>query len=131
MIRAQDFVYDGQDCKILTFRDITNVRNYAKAQEERNLMHLIVSGVSHEMLTPLKCIIELSKVNKHEVKRNKPDLEKVAQNMRIIDDTANLLMFQTKSNLDSNLAKQQKLNPYYSLKQIDEVVVPVLNMLHQ
>lgn len=54
-IRAKDFIYDGQECKIVTLRDMSNVRNYAKIQE-RKIMQLIVFGVSHEMLTPLKCI---------------------------------------------------------------------------
>jgi len=47
---------------VLTIRDISKIDEIAKLQAENKMVNMYTSSVTHEMLTPLKCIIELGNV---------------------------------------------------------------------
>jgi hypothetical protein len=51
-----NMIYAGHTHRVATFSDITESKALAKAEQRNNLMSLLTSSVSHDMLTPLKCI---------------------------------------------------------------------------
>jgi hypothetical protein len=57
----QNLIFDDKQCKVLSIRDITEINNYAKVQAENRMLSLHTSSVSHEMITPLKCIVKLGR----------------------------------------------------------------------
>ena len=57
----QDLIFDDKQCKVLSIRDITEINNYANVQAENRMLSLHTSSVSHEMITPLKCIVKLGR----------------------------------------------------------------------
>lgn len=121
--RMQDLIYDAKECKVITFKDMSIARKFVKISEERRTAQLLAFTASHEMMTPLKCLVELSDVQK-EVKR-----VDMLKHMAIIHDTAALLLFQTRANLDKDAINKNALRPILELKSIDEVVKPVISML--
>jgi hypothetical protein len=56
----QSLIYNSKQCQVLTVRDITEIDKLAKLSAENKMLGLLNSSVSHEMITPLKCIIEFS-----------------------------------------------------------------------
>jgi len=49
--------FDDKECQILTIRDITAQHTLKEVQDENQVMHLMTSSVSHDLITPIKCII--------------------------------------------------------------------------
>lgn len=43
---------------MLTIRDISEINKFAKVSAENKMLSLLTSSVTHEMITPLKCIIQ-------------------------------------------------------------------------
>lgn len=44
---------------MLTCRDISKIRENAKLSADNKMLTLISSSVNHEMMTPIKCIIQM------------------------------------------------------------------------
>jgi len=42
---------------VLTIRDISEINNFARVSAENKMLSLLTSSVTHEMITPLKCVI--------------------------------------------------------------------------
>jgi signal transduction histidine kinase len=41
-------------------RDITEIRKFSKISENNKMLTLLTSSVTHEMITPLKCILQFT-----------------------------------------------------------------------
>ena len=52
----QNIIYDEIECQILCLRDVSALKNLTKAEEDKKMTSLLTASVSHELLTPLKCI---------------------------------------------------------------------------
>jgi len=44
---------------LLTIRDISAQRNLIKEKQQNSLLNLLTSNFSHELMTPIRCIISL------------------------------------------------------------------------
>jgi len=55
--KFQPLTYQNSDATLLTIRDITEIRTFSKISENNKMLTLLTSSVTHEMITPLKCII--------------------------------------------------------------------------
>ena len=58
-ISAQNMFFDSKQCVMLTFRNITQIQEDALRVADSKMVNLM-SAVSHEMITPIKCIIALT-----------------------------------------------------------------------
>lgn len=57
----QDLNFNSRPCKMLTLRDMTSHYKFDKIQKQRDLLDGLNQTVSHELMTPLACIVEQSK----------------------------------------------------------------------
>ena len=48
---------DDKECQVLTIRDITAQDNLRLAEEKNSLLNLMTSSISHELITPIRCVI--------------------------------------------------------------------------
>jgi signal transduction histidine kinase len=55
-ISHQKLIFNDQECNIVKIRDITASEKLKKVKDQNKLMGLMTASVSHEFLTPLKCI---------------------------------------------------------------------------
>ena len=53
--------FNNDQCQIATFRDVTQLKRIAKMEAENDYLQFLNSNVSHEMITPLRCIISFTK----------------------------------------------------------------------
>lgn len=85
---------------------------------------MLNSGFNHDLLTPLKCIIQFAST----VLNNFPD-EKLQKNMNTIIYTTRLLLAQVKGQLDQNLISKGILNVNLECFGIFSVINDCLEML--
>lgn len=86
---------------MLTCRDVSQIAENAKLSADNKILSFMSSSVSHEMITPLKCIIQM--VLQMQQKFSSPQLKYDAE---LIENTAFMLLNQVKGNLDRNLLDQ-------------------------
>jgi light-regulated signal transduction histidine kinase (bacteriophytochrome) len=66
-----NLIFKNEECKVATFRDVTELKKLAKIEADNKLLQLLTSSVTHEMVTPLKCIVNFSESLVKEL-RNSP-----------------------------------------------------------
>jgi signal transduction histidine kinase len=55
-ISFQSLFFNNEECRILRIRDITANKKLQKAQRENKMLSFLQTSVSHELVTPIKCI---------------------------------------------------------------------------
>lgn len=80
-------------------RDITILKSNAKLHEKNKVLNLMSSSVSHEMLTPLKCIVSIVDL----LRKKKYSDVSITNNLEIVANTTQIVLNQIKNNLDNNL----------------------------
>ena len=50
-------MFKGKECLMLTIRDVDKLISVEKIENENKFFNTLTSTVSHEMMTPLNCII--------------------------------------------------------------------------
>lgn len=69
-LSAQPIFYNERNCTVLAFQDITSLRKLALLEVQQESYQMRQSVVSHELATPLKCIISFSEDLKSELTDN-------------------------------------------------------------
>ena len=57
-MHKQTMIFNSKECWILTVRDISKIKQIAKLSAENETLSMLTSSVSHELITPIKCIIK-------------------------------------------------------------------------
>ena len=55
-----DLTFNGKDCQVLNFTDMTMYLQLKREEEKSRLLSALNTSVHHEMLAPLKANMELS-----------------------------------------------------------------------
>lgn len=58
-LTKMQLLFEGDDCYIVTVRDISQISMNIKLLEQNKTLQIMTSSVNHEMLTPLKCMVQL------------------------------------------------------------------------
>jgi signal transduction histidine kinase len=56
-LRVQKLMFKGKECQMLTIRDLTKLLSVEKIESENRFFNTLTATVTHEMMTPLNCII--------------------------------------------------------------------------
>lgn len=51
-------LFNEKDCVALSISDLTSITDAQKLKNENKMLNLLTASVSHENLTPLKCIVQ-------------------------------------------------------------------------
>lgn len=60
LLTLTNLFFNKQECNVATFRDITELKKLAQIEADNKLLHMLTSSVTHEMVTPLKCMVSFS-----------------------------------------------------------------------
>ena len=102
-VTVRELIFAGKECRILVMRDLGPIRQNMKLQSQNKMMSLLQSSISHEMLTPIRCIIETIKLIRARVSRSDVDSD-----FRLVINTSHMLQNQIKGSLDRNLLDQNE-----------------------
>ena len=69
-LKLTNLIFNKEECKVATFRDITRSRQLVKMKKHNDLLHMLSSTVTHEMVTPLKAMITLASIVYQKFKDN-------------------------------------------------------------
>ena len=98
LLTKNKFIYKNNDSFILNITDLTSLKRVDQLQSQNDLLNLMTANVSHEMDTPLKCMIILAdKI----IKQTK--CEQKRQMAILIKSSGSLIHYQVKSLLDRKL----------------------------
>lgn len=80
--------FKGQNCTVVRIYDETKKHEFDRARMEVQLLNLLTSNVSHEMLTPLGCMTMFAEriVSSNRLERNK-------EHAKLIVHSSNMLTF--------------------------------------
>ena len=110
LLTKTDFNYNNKECFAFSITDLTSLKQVSKLRNKNSLLELLASNVSHEMMTPLNCMIYLAdKLVAFLIKDNEK-----SQIARLIKNSANMMKFQVKDLLDRSLLGNKALEPNYT-----------------
>ena len=84
--------------RVATFCDVTESKKTARAEAEKRTIEFLTSNITHETITPLKCIINFSQSLQNVLKHS--DARREAEFIYV---TAKLILSQVKMLLDRNM----------------------------
>jgi signal transduction histidine kinase len=105
-ISLQKLIFNDEECSIIMIRDITALKRLTKVENKNKATSLMTASVSHELLTPLKCISSFGKELMTLITSTK-----VRYKAELIVSTTNLVISQIKFLLDKNLLDQNVFAP--------------------
>ena len=62
LVHRMDLHFNDQECQVLKFTDITLFEKLKKEKETTRLLKTLTACVSHDMIAPLNCVIELAEM---------------------------------------------------------------------
>jgi signal transduction histidine kinase len=107
-------------------RDITDVRKFSKISENNKMLTLLTSSVTHEMITPLRCIIQFT-LN---VLKSTTDPAKKKE-LELILSTSQLLLSQVKLLLDRNMLEKNIFVPNLEMHPFNATISNVVQLLQR
>jgi light-regulated signal transduction histidine kinase (bacteriophytochrome) len=123
-LRKQNLVFENKLRKVFTFGDVTKLHENQELQSQNKLIQLVSSSCNHEMLAPIRCIIQMASSLLDRCQDSSLSFD-----LTVIFNTSSFLLNQVQSNLDYSLLDQNKLQAKlseHSLK--SDVVQPVLDI---
>ena len=60
MMKSINMVYNNIDCHVLNFQDMTSYFGLQRQQEKYRLIKMLNTSIHHEMIAPLKAIMDIS-----------------------------------------------------------------------
>lgn len=121
-----NLIFKNEECKVATFRDVTELKKLAKIEADNKLLQLLTSSVTHEMVTPLKCIVNFSESLVKEL-RNSPKKHEA----ELIMTTSKLLLAQTKLLLDKNMLEHDLFTPIFEISPFNKTISDAVSILEK
>jgi len=102
----QKIWFRNKECQILTIKDISAQINVKEQERKINLLNLLTSSVSHELMTPIRCINSFATDLMYDLRDAKS-----RSKAQSIFSTGKLLLAQIKMLLDKSLMENGKFQP--------------------
>ena len=67
-ISIKSIFYNNKQCSLITFHDITPIKNLAKIKKKHEMLDMYTSSVSNDMLVPIKGVIHFIENLKRKLK---------------------------------------------------------------
>ena len=107
-----------------TFRDVTRSKQLVKVEKDNKLLHMLSSSVTHEMVTPLKVIINLASLVQKELKGKPREHE-----AKLIVVSAKLMLAQVQLLFDKNKFDKNMFTPILEQANLNQAIQAVISIL--
>jgi hypothetical protein len=67
----QKLIFNNRECEVLTFKDVSYVMKLLQLSSQLNLVKLMTASITHELVTPLRCIIQFTETLMKQCKNEK------------------------------------------------------------
>lgn len=123
-IKRSNILFQNKDCEIFTIVDQTQILANQTMRHQNNMLNTLTASVSHDMMTPLKCIILYAQYLLTTLMPEQ-DLQKVIY----IKRTAQMLKQQTKDLLDRALIDNKSLTVNSEFAILPALIKEVLGII--
>ena len=100
----QELLFSGNSCKLLMFRNVTDLRENLELKSQNQMISTMSHFMTNEMITPLKCIVQLL---------SKTKMKKPMPNLQLAQDACEMLVSQCTVSVDQNLLSINNLKPKF------------------
>lgn len=69
-LSMSDMYLDQDEYRVATFSDVTESKTLARVEQQNSLLTMLQSSVSHELMTPLRCIVNFAQILERELKHS-------------------------------------------------------------
>lgn len=125
-LHYNNMTVNGEDYITATFHDCTEVVRLEKVESNNRLLNMLTSSVTHELMTPLKCISSfarsLQKELQHSAKRQEAEL---------IDVTSKLMISHVSLLLDKSMIENKVFKPNIALYPFNKIVSDAVQIMRQ
>lgn len=87
-------------------KDISNIAENIKLHADLKTLNMVSSSVNHEMITPIKCVLQIIKKVQTRCTHSK-----TLKALQMVENTSTLLLNQVKGNLDLSLLTLNEFKP--------------------
>ena len=98
-LQMSTITFFEKEYRVATFHDLTESKKLQRSEANTRMVSLLSSSVSHEMVTPLKCIASISKSLQNELKHS----PKHCKEAGLVYVTTKLLLSEVKLLLDNSM----------------------------
>ena len=113
-------MFKGKECQMLTIRDVSKLLSVEKIESENRFFNTLTSTVTHEMMTPLNCIITFG--------RSLLNTQYQAK-AKVIVNVAQLIKMNLKDLLDRSLIENGKLVPNFEKHNLHKLISQVVEIM--
>lgn len=117
-------MYNNKQCQVLTIKDVSEAQDLKKVQQKNTLLNLLTSTMSHELLTPISCMIELST----KMEANSCEGSTISTST-LIKNTGKLVLSQIKLLLDKGLIENEQFSLNLVQESIYDIVYSVVDII--
>jgi signal transduction histidine kinase len=122
-VHFQQLFFDRQKCVTITINDITSVERNVALKAKNKMLNTMQASISHELLTPLKCIKSITELIKEDHEYDK----QLCENLETIDTSVQLVLSQIKQKLDYALIDSGRFNLHLEpLRLVNDVLIPTI-----
>ena len=110
-------MFNGKMCQVLLIKDVSTTEYLREVKQKNSLLNLLTSTMSHELLTPISCIISLAQ------SANKQSNESsIITKAALIMNTGKLVLSQIKMLLDKSLIENSQFILNLRPENVHEIV---------
>ncbi len=124
LVRHQPIVFEGQQCQMITVRDLTQYYVCKFANDQIGYLSTLNATVSHEMMTPLNCVVAFAE----KIYADSKD-SGVKGKASVISKTSKLLKMNLKDLLDRNLQEKGTLDPVFTPNKPADLLEEVVEIM--
>lgn len=124
-LQVSSISFHKQEYTVATFNDVTESKKTTRAEANTRMVNLLSSNLTHEMITPLECIIRFAQSLERELKHSEKRRE-----AELIMVTARLILSQVKILLDRNMIANNMFTLQNEDVPINRIVADAVSIMH-
>ena len=121
-----DFMFEDKECQIINITDLTAYTKLKKEEDTNRLLKTLNTSVHHEMVTPVKTMIEISE-------RLVKKLAKFPQEKRMVETmllSSQFIMMHAHDFLDQQLIEHGNFKPYFDTGYLEDAIAEIVQMMN-
>lgn len=99
-LSRSQLTFDHKVCCVVTLKNVTKLKQISELETRNKFLGLMSSSINHEYLAPIRCISQISKQLEKSVRF------KEKESARVISNTADFVLSQIQTNMDSDLLER-------------------------
>ena len=126
IVKRMDYMFQEKECQIINITDLTAYIKLQKEESTNRLLKTLNASVHHEMLTPVKTMIEISE-------RLVKKLSKFPQEKRMVETmllSSQFIMMHAHDFLDQQLIEHGNFVSYFDTGMLDDAISEIVQMMN-